>query len=402
MSSALVEMGINMASPEVNQDPFTPLAAVREAAPAVWNPLIDQWMVAGFDDIRALLADEVHFKSGSKFFDDIFGARVFIADDDPRHNETRAVWNPSFRRPTIQGQYREMVERTVDECLADVLAGLRAGETVELVSTFSAVIPAVVISEMLGISSEDTELFVKWSNEMGLIAESFVEPSAQRRDELMAVGMEAQRSMTAYAGEELERRRQEERGDDLIGMMALAPVADERSEAELRAGIANLVMGGHETTGKLIGHMFIVFDQHRDQLEAIREDPELIPQAVEELIRYAGVIGAIVREARVDHDIGGVPVKQGQFVLNLPTPANRDPRRWDDPDTFDIFRERKQHVGFGYGTHSCIGQNLARFEAQTVLARLLTEIPDYRITDESFDYGTNWFLRGPKEIHVKL
>jgi cytochrome P450 len=396
------EMSINFASPEVNREPFSILAAVREEAPAVWNPLINHWMVGGFDDIRALLADETHFKSDSKFFDDIFGARIMGADDDPRHNETRAVWNPSFRRPTVQGKYREMIERVVDECLADVIAGLRAGETIEIVSKFSNVIPSVVISEMLGVQREDIPKFVKWSQDMGLIAESAVEPTPERRAELMAIGMRAQQAMTDYAGEELERRRREERDDDLIGMMALAPIAAERSEAELRAGVSNLVMGGHETTGKLIGHMMIIFSRHRDQLEAIREDRGLIPQAVEEVIRYAGVIGAIVREARTDGDIQGIPVTQGELILNLPTAANRDPRRWADPDTFDIFRERKQHVGFGYGTHSCIGQNLARFEAHTVLDRLLTEVPDYKITNESFDYGTNWFLRGPQQILVKL
>jgi cytochrome P450 len=261
-------------------------------------------------------------------------------------------------------------------------------------------VPAIVIARMLGIPDADIPAFSRWSDEMTLIAQSVAEGPTPRGEAMRARGRRAQQRMHALAGEQLELRRREQRDDDLIGQMALSPVALERSEVEIRANVAGLVLAGHETTSKLLAQMFVTLERHPEQREALRDDRSLIPQAVEELIRYDGVAASAVRAPRADTEVGGIGLAAGDRIIVLPTATNRDPRHWDDPDTFDIFREPKGHLGFGLGTHVCLGINLARLEAQVTLDRLLDVLPEWRVAQDELDYGANFFTRGLKTLAI--
>lgn len=401
MSPASVPtMSVDLSSLDVNRNPFPHMNAVREEAPAVYNPLIDHWMVGRWDETRQMLGDEAGFAQDRKFFDDIFGIRLFIAQDNPEHNQNRSTWNRPFRRAEIE-RLSDMVSEVVDEVLAPVLGALERGETLDVVEHTNAIAP-IVIAHVLGIARDDIPRFSEWSHGMLGIAESVVEGQTERGERLRETGFAATEAMCAFAGAELEKRRREQRDDDLIGLMALAPTAAHLTEEERCGHVALLTMGGHETTSKLIGQLLVIMAQHPDQRAAIRQDRSLATQAIEEVVRYAGVIGAAVRSAREDTEIGGVPIPAGAQIFGLPTAANRDPRRWENPDTFDIFREPKPHIGFGFGTHSCLGMNLARLEASAVLNYMLDNAADYELTGGRIDYGTNWFLRGPTAVSIRF
>lgn len=210
--------------------------------------------------------------------------------------------------------------------------------------------------------------------------------------------------MCAAGGAQLDERRRTGAHDDLIGLLASSPVAETMSEQEQRGQIGLIFMAGHESTAKFMTNALLVLYRHPEQRKAIIEDRSLLPQAINEIIRYVGGVGPLNRIAQPGAEVAGIPVPAGDLLIALPTAANRDPRRWERPDQFDIFREQITHVGFGYGTHVCLGQHFATTNARVILNRVLDQIPDYDITetDEELFYGSNWLNRGPEELHLTL
>jgi cytochrome P450 len=391
-------MSVDLASSEVNNDPFPYLNAVREEAPAVYNPAVDRWMVGRWDDLRAMLKDDQRCIQDAEFFDDIFGARLFIADQNPTHKEYRDIWADSFRHGFVQ-TYRDELETLVDGITGPVDVALAKGEEVDIMATLAST-PALFISRMLGLEENDTDRFATWAQTMNGIAGSVVEGPTERGARMREEGLEASRAMCAFAGEQLDQRREAGRTDDLIGLLAHSPIGDEMTQAQREGHISLLTLGGHETTHKLLGQMIVLLGRNPDQRAAIAADRSLVRPAVEEILRFAGVIGAVVREAAEDLEIGEVTIPAGSQVLGLPTAANRDPGRWEDPDRFDIFREPKAHIGFGFGPHACIGMNLVRLEAEIVLNRVLDGFPDYQLVEPQIEYGRNWFVRGPVAVNI--
>jgi cytochrome P450 len=398
-TSTVPEMSLDFTDPDFNRYPYETLKTMREKAPVVYNPTIDYFMVGRYAEGRRVFVEDDTFGPDRKWTEDAFGGLFMLADDNPHHNETRAVWNPSFSRAAMHLRRDEIAE-IVDALLAEAVAEMDAHGTFDAIPRIANMVPAVVIAGMLGIPKRDIPKFASCTEEITLIAESAAEGPTPRGEQMRAQGVEARQRMHAYVGEQLEIRRREKRDDDLIGEIAMSPVALERSEREIRTNVTGLVVAGHDTTPRLLAHMFVTLARHPKQREAIRDDRSLIPQAIEEIIRYDGVSSSGSRAARVDTELGGLGLRAGDKIIVLPTATNRDPRRWDDPDSFDIFREAKPHLAFGLGTHVCLGINLARVEAQVTLDRLLDLLPEWRIAQDELEYGTNFFTRGLKTLAI--
>jgi cytochrome P450 len=183
--------------------------------------------------------------------------------------------------------------------------------------------------------------------------------------------------------------------------MVFHDFARSMEEQEIVASVTQLVFAGNETTAKLMASTLVALAQHPDQRRALTADRSLIPQAIEEVLRWMTVVTNLqARHAcSPDSHVQGIPIPVGAAMAPLVAAANRDPARWDNPHAFDIFRPAKQHLGFGFGMHVCLGLNLARLETEIWLDRLLDRLPDYTLA-APIDYGRSFLLRGPVAVPV--
>jgi cytochrome P450 len=392
-------MAVDLGDPQLLQDPFPLLRRIREAGPAVYNPAIDQWMLASYEHVHTVLVDDKRFAPRGAEFEMLFGAAVFEGMDNPRHNEVRGIYAPSFRRGAIATIAPEL-EKIVDRHLSQVIRHLDDGETVECVSALTKPVAALGLVHMLGVPDADTPQLMAWSSDMGAIIEAITEPDPERRTRLQSEGMQATAATCAYAGAQLATRRKDPSPTSLISVLANHPVATTLSEAEQRASVTQLVFAGHDNTTKTLSQILVALAQHPDQRAAVREDRSLVPQMIEEVLRWRGPVGGNGRLARVDVDIDGVKIPAGASLYPLMSAANHDPARWQTPERFDIFRERKGHMGLGFGTHVCLGLHLARLQAEIVVNQVLDRIPDYELAQQPIRYSGNFMMSGPAEVVI--
>ncbi len=399
MTSAPV-MSLSFREPGFNQDPFPVLEEIRTAGPVVYNELRGTWLLTSYPDVARVLGDTRHYAQGeTEAFTDFFGGPTMETIDEPqRHDAIRGIWAPDFQRGNLESR-RPLVERVVAERLDPFVDRVRSGETVDAIAEMTRSIPTLVIASMLGIETTMFQQFSAWSDAMGAIAEGALDTSDRGMETIMA-GRQATAELNEYIAAQVEDRRRQPT-EDLIGKMVASGYANSAmSEKEIIASNTQLVFAGNETTAKLMAHTLVTLAQRPDQRRTLASDRTLVPQAVEEVHRYQTITQFIDRDVKEsDVEIRGFAIPRGSVVTPMQGAANRDPERWDHPGDFDITRPPRQHLGFGFGMHSCIGLNLARLEAQVWLDRLLDKLPEYELAEE-VDYGSNFQLRGPLAVHI--
>jgi len=381
------------------QDPYPILEQVRAQGPVVRDERSGDWLVTGYDDCAKVLANHATFTSElpGREGPGVFGGPVFETMDGPRHDEIRGVWSRDFQRGPLE-RHRPMITAVVDEALDAFIPRVLDGDTVDAVESLTRGIPTQVISNLLGIEEDRREEFSRWSDAMGAVATAMFDWSEAGREALRA-GLAATGLLNACISAEVERRRTCP-GDDLISAMVGSPVAATMTEAEITANNTQLVFAGNETTAKWMAHTLVTLARHPDQRRALVDDRSLIPRALEEVLRFETVAQLGRRTVRTgDASVAGVRIEEGDAVACLLGAADRDPDRWARPNEFDILRPPKQHFGFGFGLHLCIGLNLARLETQVWLDRLLDRLPRWQVAGD-VSYGVNFVLRGPSAVPI--
>jgi cytochrome P450 len=302
-----------------------------------------------------------------------------IMVDGAEHTRLRAILAPQFTLSAI-AKWEDRVRSVVDELL---LTLVEHSEAIDLIADFT-MIPTVIAADMLGIPAERYDDFRRWShNVVTLLAYGFEDAHAQ------ALLRQTASELNEYMGSELERHRQD-RPDDLITLMLDSPMTD----GEIISTANLLLLAGYDTTAKVMSNCVVALERNPDQRRMLVEDPSLIPSAIEEVLRWWGMLQGAARRITVDTELAGVQLTKGKLVYNLVAAANRDPDRWPEPARFDIHREPKAHLAFGYGPHLCLGAPLARLEVKVALERLLELAPEYTLRD--VDFGTAWRNRGPE------
>jgi cytochrome P450 len=214
-------------------------------------------------------------------------------------------------------------------------------------------------------------------------------------------GAEATEALQAYCGEQLEKRRHSGDASDLLGVLATTEV--QMTDQEKRSYVTVFLEGAQDTTSKFTTTTLATLAQHPDQRKALVEDRDLMPQALDEVMRWGGPVNLDPRIARGPGvRIGDVPIPEGSSVSLALGAANRDPSRWENPHDFNIFRPSKSHLGFGFGIHSCMGVNLARLIASTIMNKVLDAAPEYKLATEELEYGRSFVIRGPKKLPLCL
>jgi cytochrome P450 len=302
--------------------------------------------------------------------DQLFG-RILLSLDPPDHSRLRRLVAIPFTPKYIEGlrgRVREIATALLDEIEAKVRAGQRE---FDLIDDCSYPLPLTVIAEMLGIPEEDYDRFRIWSQ----ASVTFVpgQPQSEEHNQLL---LEFSRYLR-----QLAIRKRESPGDDLLsGLVQAESDGDKLSENELISMMFLLIVAGHETTVNLIANGMLLLFEHPDQRQRLREHPELLKSAIEEMLRYYGPVEVgLTRWVREDTEFGGVQLKRGQQIMAVLASANHDPERFPDPEVFDITREPNRHVAFGTGIHACLGATLARLEAEVAFSELLARFPDLEL-----------------------
>ncbi|GAB3435590.1 cytochrome P450 [Flindersiella endophytica] len=367
------------AFPMTRETPLDPPAGYRRAREAggvvrvrLWDGRV-AWLVTGYAEVRSLLsdprisADRGHrgfpFPSPGRATLERSG-RTFITMDDLDHRRLRRVFTRYFSVKRVEA-FRPIVTEVVD----DLITGIEeAGPPVDLVTQLACEVPARTICRVLGLPLEDRFHLQELDNERNTLGTS---PEAVQL---------ATDKMLAYVDRLIAEKRQHP-DDGMISALVHEQLANQAlTHDELVPAIRLLITAGHETTTNMIGLGVLAFLRNPEQLALLRADPSLLPGAVEELLRYISVFHISPTRVATDTiEIAGQVIAAGDGVIPVAAGANRDEAAFPDPDTFDIRRQARHHVAFGYGVHQCLGQALARLELQVVFDTLFRRLPTLRL-----------------------
>ena len=291
---------------------------------------------------------------------------IMTAMDPPDHRRIRSLISRAFT-PRQVHQVRPAITVITHRRLNEMLAS--GADEFEVLDGLCNDLPLTVLCEMLGIGPSDQAVVEQWTVTVGQAFSAYLPP------DVLATVEEALIDFNGYTSELIDRRRAEP-GDDLFSALVHAEEAGDRlSRTELQALLINLLFAGHDTTRSTLAIALWLLATHPEQLGRLRDDPELVPSAVEEIVRYEPIISGIPRIPTVDLEVAGVTIPAGSYVtLSVPS-ANRDPRQFDNPDHFDVARKDNHHLGFGLGIHHCVGANVARAELQEALRVILERCP---------------------------
>ena len=378
------------------RDPYPELAERRREG-AVQRldlsgmPMADEakpiFMVYGYDEAEEILRDNETYSSAIVLavFGDVLGRKVMLGMDEPEHRRLRGLLSRDFTQRAIARRQKELVEPVAD-ALIDRFADRRSAE---LTREFTFPFPSQIIAHLLGLPPEDYPQFQRWS----ISILSFT----VNRERAIA----ASDSLREYFTPILEARRAEPR-DDLISGLAHAELDGSKlDEEEIFSFLRLLLPAGIETTYRATGNLLFGLLSNPDQLEAVRADRSLIPQAIEEAVRWEMPLVTVTRVVTRDTKLGGESIPAGSTVMPYLGAANRDEGRWENPERFDIFRPAKPHLGFGHGVHVCLGMHLARLEMAVALNRLFDRLPNLRLDPDGDDpHIRGQVFRSPTSLPV--
>lgn len=378
------------------QNPFPTYEQMREKEPIMRMLFPDGrpgWIIAKYSDAVEVLKDPRFVKdmrNAGIEEDMIFMNNNMLFSDPPDHKRLRGLVQKAFTPQLITGM-RERIQQIADE----LLAAVEGQESIHLIDEYAFPLPIIVISEMLGVPNSDRNKFRVWSN--ALIEQSGQEPNEEVRGLIM--------EFRNYLADWISKVRQQP-GDDLISQLVIAEEQGDRlTEDELFNLVMLLIIAGHETTVNLIGNGMLALLQHPDQLRLLQSRPELIHTAIEEMLRYNGPVEfSTGRWVREDLVFKGVSMKKGEYVAVSLSSANRDPEQFNDPDLFDISREKNPHLAFGKGIHLCLGAPLARLEGEIAINTLLKRYPNIRLKVDvsELEWRPGMIVRGVKEMPLYL
>ena len=389
-------MNYNPHLPEVRANLYAHYTYLREHAPVYWVESLQAWAVSRHADVVYVLKNPQVFSS-SAFFDQLLGEfnpvpeiPWMITSDPPAHTRLRKLANKGF----MPGIIRNLAPR-VGAIAMELIESIRGKRELDFMRDFSAAFPVLVIADMLGIEPERRVDFKRWADDIINASNRATAPEEDRQRIRQSVN-----DARAYFEATIARRRQAP-GDDIISAFVRA---EEENQALTAAEVLSLsillLLGGTETTTNLLGSTMVTFLEQPDELSKVRHDPSLIPQLIEESLRYHSPVQALFRQTTQAVEIAGTTIPARATVMPLLASANRDARKFPhpDPERFDLTRNADGHVALGHGVHFCLGAPLARLEAKVALEALLQHLPPLKAAEQHITWIDSFFVRGPKTL----
>jgi cytochrome P450 len=381
-------------------DPYAVIAGIRAEGPVVAGSYRERlglppqpeltssgrYMVLSFAAVDQVLNDPVTFSN--RAFEPTLGAafgHTVSVMDPPEHTRYRRILQKAFRPNIVQQWGDGIVAPVIEELVSQVRGTGRA----ELVEQFARPYPFTVIYRMLGLPHEDIEVFYKLT-----VAQIITFPS-------MDNALDASAKLGRYFSRMIAERRADP-GTDVVSVIATTTVEGEPLPEDVAISfLRQLINAGGDTTFRTTTALLTGLLTNPEQLESVRADRSLIPEAVEEALRWDGPVVAAQRIATADTVVDGVPVPANALLDMMYGAANHDPAEFDDPDKFDIFRPRHRHFGFAFGAHNCLGQVLARLEMGRALEAILDNLPNLRLDpDQPQPHMRGAMMRTPRQLHV--
>ncbi len=409
-------------SPRWRDDPYPSYRALRDQAPVHWAEGANAFCVSRYDDVQQVLNDPERFSSRAMFTVLMNGgeeemppltwrnlkalarftlasrsmpgaflkARNLIASDGEVHTSMRSIVNRGFTPRRVRDW-----EPRIRQLVGESMARLEGSPRFDVMRELAVPLPVTIIAEMIGIEPERRDEFKRWSDT--IIHYATGSGRADRfNEEFTSTILGLMRYLRGIA-----RERRSRPADDLISAI-VATRDGERglSDIETTMFVNLLLVAGNETTTNLIGNAVNALLDHPEELERVAGDLSLVPSLVEETLRSDAPIQLLFRTAVRETELRGVKIPEGTWVCPLLGSANRDERRFDEPDRFDVARNPQGHVGFGFGKHFCLGASLARLEATAALEALVPELLRRRRAEPGLERVDSFLVRGPARLEL--
>ena len=391
MTQAPPELAIDLMSGDFyGTDPYPAFAWMRAHAPAFHDEANDLWALAAYRDVKAAGTDPATFSNAG-------GARpkypplpMMIDFDAPEHHRRRRLVSSGFtprRVAALEGHVRAVCDAVIDEVCEQGAC--------DFVRDIAAPLPLNMIGDLLGVAVEDRAALLRWSEDM-LRSQGDPDPDA------LGAAMVAFSEYTAYMEPVLDERRRTGADDDLVGILVQAEIDGDRLDQDsLITETLLILIGGDETTRHVISGGMLSLQQHPDQLARLRAAPAGLGTAVEEMLRWVTPIKNMARLTTRDVEIGGSVIPKDAEVLLLYPSANRDETVFTDADAFDAARDPNPHLAFGFGSHFCLGNQLARIELRVMFEQLFARLPDLALAEPGpFRQRPSNFISGVETMPV--
>lgn len=390
--------------PDTIANPVPVLCRLQEHDPVHWSDVLRGWVITRYDDVRSIqlnrgmsadrlmpFYESLKPDQQDRIRELIRYVNTWVAfKDPPEHTRLRRLMSKVLSPKEIEA-LQPFIESAVDQLL-EQLAGV---EEFDFIGQFAFPLPATVIMHMLGLPASDMEDVKEWSNKMQLFL-----GSATTSPEKYGLAEEGAVEMAAYFRDVI-RDREHNPGPDMISkLLAIRDEKETLSEDEVIGACMLFLFGGHETTTNMIGNGMRLLMRFPDQRRKLLASPRLLDSAVEEMLRYEGPTGALVRVVKVPHELHGRELQAGDRVFIMVNAANHDVRKFDDPGRFDIERDPNPHLTFNTGTHFCLGAPLARLEGRIALAKALRRFPNLAAVRE-VRYMDTLVMRGVRSMPVR-
>ncbi len=399
-------------------DPYAVFRELREHDPVHWAPEAKTFCVSRYADVLHVLKTEDVYSSsamGTELMDTGFGeiklrhlpsilrflwrARInplnpappdaMISLDPPRHHRLRSIVNRGFTPRRIEA-WESRIQTIVQECLA----GVASDGSIDVVRDLAVPLPTQIIAEMLGMGVERLDDFKRWTNTILSLA------SGSAKENPLDSGAFEDLGDMMSAVREVARERRSNPGDDLVSAIVDPANGESLKEFEIINFVMLILAAGNETTTNLIGNAANALLAHPEELAKVVADPSLIPDMLEEVLRFDPPVQLLYRSATQDTELAGTKIPAGSIVVPIMASANRDEAQFEDPDRFDIRRNSKGHLSFGFGVHFCLGASLARLEAKVALEALVPLLPGLRRASSHDDWVDSSLVRGRASMEL--
>ncbi|MDP9099121.1 MAG: cytochrome P450 [Verrucomicrobiota bacterium] len=394
---------VRLLEPEILANPYPLYHKLRSEDPVHWDRFLHTWVVTRYPDVMNVLhsfsaertpTPEQLTAMGLSGLNEI--AKVMVKQmlfmDAPAHTRLRGLASVAFTPQKVR-----VLKSHIQEIADSLLDCVQARGEMDVIADFAAPLPAIVTAEMLGVPTEDHLNLKKWSADFAEMLGNF-----QHNPDRIPRVLESTNNLTTYFRDAIAKMREHSREGLIHSFMTAELEGDRLTEEEIIANCVVTMVGGQETTTNLIGNGLLTLMRNPDQLARLRDEPNLLTSAVEELLRYESPSQHTGRIAREDVEMGGKQIRKGQAVMAIMAAANRDPERFPNPDEVILDRADNKHLAFGWSSHFCFGAPLARMEGQIAFETLLRRLPDLEIMPGPLTWRTNSGLRGLTALPVRF